>query len=73
MAQHTGLQREAESVGPSLAPADDPEILLAQGATADEIGIVARQGQQRLALSGGEDGTMWHGEDSGAADRPGNT
>lgn len=42
-------------------------------AMADEIGIVARQGQQRLALGGGEDGTTWHGEDSGAADRPGNT
>jgi len=47
VAQHAGLRREAASVGPSLAPADDPEILLAQGAMADEIGIVARQGQQR--------------------------
>jgi hypothetical protein len=42
MAQDAELQREAEPVGLPPAPADDPEILLAQHVVAGEIGVVLR-------------------------------
>ena len=61
IAQRTKLQREAELVVVASAPADDGEIVVAEGPVLDQVGFGHGQRKQALELRLGERAPSRHG------------
>ncbi len=58
------LQGEAQPIARPMPLSDMREILVAQDAVAHQRRLVGRQGEQRLALPGGQDGASGHARHS---------
>ena len=61
IAECAQLQREAEAVAIATPAPDVREVCIAQDVVAEQGRLVGWQGEQRLALPGGEDGASSHG------------